>query len=253
MVRLFSFIGGDMSLKTDMFDFAEHEQPCDKNDLQKLVTGAEQWKEVYSDLPQKISISESWKVPYTDYSVDLAIKIDNDNYSLGRDRFQMGTYLFDFVEGGPELRSNEFLTLVRDTCFENVDGDLTLKPQYKYYPFLCSKIPHHEVFLSPRLLNAIKKIDLLEKMGYKYALLGVDAMETVSDRIENKIVSGRCDRLYSAYGASGPCEEASALTIMTDYGIKLSTKRVYFPGKIIIQPDGTERKIMGTWKRAIID
>lgn len=182
---------------------------------------------------------------------DLALIINvREGCQTYKYNYKPGIYLFDVVDLPLEIRSPEFINVILNKCFEKDENDnLVLKSEYerKRYlapesnPLLDRKLC---VPLSDELIKVcIRHYKYNGKSNYHYGVLGTKAFESLSERIDNKLGTGRCDRVYSTYGATGPCMEDTALKIMKENGksskTKLKTARVY-SGK-------------GIWKRVIVD
>jgi hypothetical protein len=236
--------------------------PYDK--LKLLQQGADKFCEIYKH--QSIVIKDHYYISKISSQVDLCVIIGYDDryfdidYLLQQNRketqnnnkFKYGYYCFDYLKDGPEMRSPEFIKLITEECFYIENDMLKLKSKYEFYPYISPKVGGDEIHLSPRLISLCNKTYKLKQLGMHYGILGDDDLESIETRIENKIISGRCDRIYPLNQYKHSCQEDSAIKLLKEHNIKIKTARVYFPGQLI-NNSGINNRTTGTWKRIIVD
>lgn len=191
-------------------------------------------------------------------TTDFAVKNDKP-HALGMNNYPRGIYLFDIIDLPLELRIPELIEYICCRCFILREGEFVLKRKYdekryiapKSQPFLNKSLC---VPLTDDLIKICKKTLILkENIGsnyYYYGILGLDSTESLKQRIDNLMGSGRCDReLPNVEGCTGPCVADTVYKILQqEYNPqikndlckkKFKTKTIYC-GK-------------GQWKRIIVN
>ena len=169
---------------------------------------------------------------------DEFIKVE-ECWDLGPDRadfIKPGNYYFELVDLPQYLRSPELIEIIVNTCFNR---ERTLKAKYVEFPYLAPKSEpllnkDDCVYLSGELINLCQRFLEIKNMSvetnylkdsekrYYFGVIGEDDLETLEQRVENFLLTGRVDRVCKFEGAkSGP--EFTCGRILKEHGKEIKT------------------------------
>ena len=179
-------------------------------------------------------------------------------------------YYFESVNLPSYLVSPELLEIIINRVFIKIPGscqsencsrvehEFILRSEYESYPYLG---PNNSmmyssdlcIHLSPTLLYCCRKYIESKYHSRYYCILGYTEVESLEQRMENFIVSGRADRVISrgsCMGPTGPCEQDTVYRILKENGKYVKTANV-LQGSF--DSFGGVKAVQDRWIRVVVD
>ncbi len=238
--------------------------------LNELLNAGKNFASLSSDENQRFEISSS-----SDY--DLFLTKRGVGYYQPWDNQTTNHYYFDRVDLPSYLTSPEILTVIANKVFIRKSNELVLKDEYQQRRYLApNDDPLMEdgmcIPLTDELLSICTKYIEFQKgiIGNKnrygpngvkerYYPLGNSPYETLEQRIENAIISGRSDRVLGQ-GATGPGVEHTVGIILKENNKSIKSCNVLIGSFSKLNSDksngdGSYRKISKyeRWVRVVCD
>ena len=195
---------------------------------------------------------------------DEFIKVE-ECWDLGPDRadfIKPGNYYFELVDLPQYLRSPELIEIIVNTCFNR---ERTLKAKYDEFPYLAPKSDQllnkdDCVYLSGELINVCQRFLEIKDMSVEtnylkdcekrcyFGVIGSDELETLEQKVENFLLTGRADRVCKFELVNfGP--ELTCGKILKEYGKEIKTA-VVLNGSF--EKVGDPRVVKDRFRRVIV-
>lgn len=222
-----------------------------------LISGANAFAQKYNGKGIKVDVSVNQLIPGTKYFSDICIEVSKT--STGPLLIPEGKFYFDYTDLDFVYRSPEFINVVSNKCFDMIGNAVVLSDKYQTNRFLTSKKNKFisegmRVPLTDALINACNKIISLKLAGFNLRLISDDECESVEQRFENALLSGRCDVVVSdivGVGPTGPGPIATAHEILEENDAQIKVTKIYVPGEFVSQSNVNARSIPIKMKRWI--
>lgn len=204
-----------------------------------LIKGAEIFAKRYNGNGATVTVHRDQLIHGTNHIADICIEITESQGLL-----QNKKYYFDYTNLEFIYRSPEFINTIINKCF-NIDlGNPVLSSKYRTNKYITTKrdkfIPEsRRVQLTDTLINVCTKIASLKLEGIKLDLISDDGVESIDQRFEHAIFTGRCDRILD--GKNARCTDCSvyrgsidtAYDILEENGSTIKIRKVYVSGEFV--------------------